>query len=121
MGLVLLIVLKPDDFWLFIIFIMFFLIGIITSDKTEKIIGKDSRHIVIDEFCGYLLAVMFIPRSLDYLVAGLVLFRVFDIMKPPPIRKIEEIITGGKGVMLDDVLAAVYSNLCLQLWRIIMS
>jgi phosphatidylglycerophosphatase A len=42
------------------------------------------------------------------------------VIKPPPIRKIEQLISGGAGIMLDDILAAVYTNICLQLWRIIL-
>jgi phosphatidylglycerophosphatase A len=93
--------------------------GTITSGSAEKTLGKDSSHIVIDEFCGYLLAVLFLPKVTGYLLAGLILFRVFDILKPPPIRKIEETMPGGSGIMLDDVMAAVYANICLQVWRMI--
>ncbi len=99
------------------IFLPLFLLGIITSHRTEKLLGKDSGYIVIDEFCGYLISVLFIPKNISYLLAAFVLFRAFDILKPPPIRKIEETVTGGAGIMLDDVLAGIYTNICLQLWR----
>jgi len=112
------IILKPDDFTLLMIFVPVFLLGIITSHNAERILGKDSKHIVIDEFCGYLLAVVFIPKSAGYLLAAFILFRVFDIFKPPPIKKIEEIVQGGAGIMLDDIMAAIYTNICIQLWRV---
>ena len=100
------------------IFIPAFLLGIITSHNAEKMLGKDSTHIVIDEFCGYLLSVIFLPKSTAYLLSGFLLFRIFDVIKPPPIRKVEEVFPSGYGIMLDDILAAVYTNICLQLWRL---
>ncbi len=109
--------LKPGDTILLPLFFIVLICGIIASGSAEKTLGKDSRHIVIDEFCGYLLAVLFVPKTTGYLLAGLILFRIFDILKPPPIRKIEQIAPGGGGIMLDDVMAAVYANACLQLWR----
>ena len=111
------ILLKPDDFTLLMIFIPAFLLGLITSHNAEKILGKDSGHIIIDEFCGYLLSVAFIPKSTAYLLSGFILFRIFDVIKPPPIRRLEETVPGGAGVMLDDILAAIYTNICMQLWR----
>jgi len=115
----LVILLKPDDLALIMIFLPMFLLGLITSHNTEKILGKDSKHIVIDEFCGYLLSVAFVPKNTGYFLAGFILFRVFDVLKPPPIRKVERIVPGGAGVMLDDILAAVYTNICLQLWKLL--
>lgn len=117
LAFLLTILLKPDDFILFAIFIPAFLLGIITSHNAEKILGKDSAHIVIDEFCGYLLSIAFIPKSTIYLLSGFILFRIFDVIKPPPIRRFEKTIPGGAGIMIDDILAAVYSNVCMQLWR----
>ncbi|HDK41428.1 MAG TPA: phosphatidylglycerophosphatase A, partial [Nitrospirae bacterium] len=73
---------------------------------------------VIDEFSGYLPAVLFVPKSAGYLLAAFVLFRIIDIVKPPPIRKMERLISGGAGIMLDDIVAAVYANLLIQLWRL---
>src|SRR4030067_2514088 len=113
------ILLKPDDFTLLMIFIPAFLLGIITSHNAEKILGKDSGHIIIDEFCGYLLSVAFIPKSTIYLLSGFILFRIFDVIKPPPIRQLEKTIPGGTGIMSDDILAAIYTNICMQLWKLL--
>jgi phosphatidylglycerophosphatase A len=106
-----------DDIKILIILPPLFLLGFLASHHAEKILGKDSGHIVIDEFCGCLAAVLFLPKNIAYLTAAFVLFRAFDILKPPPIRKIEEIVPGGMGIMLDDLLAGIYTCLCLQLWR----
>lgn len=116
-GLLCIILIKPGDVRLLLVLLPLLIIGGITAHSTEKILGKDSGHIVIDEFCGYLISVLFIPRTANYLLAAFVLFRIFDIVKPQPIKKIEEYIPGGTGIMLDDVLAGIYANVCLQLWR----
>lgn len=110
---------RPADSLLFIATPLLFTVGTISSHQCEKVIGKDSGHIVIDEFCGYLISILFIPKSINYLVAAFILFRIFDIVKPPPVRQAEKAVTGGAGVMLDDVLAGVYANICLQVWRLI--
>lgn len=89
-------------------------IGVITSGITEKAIGqKDSRCIVIDEFAGYLCSIIFLPLTPFYIISALVLFRIFDIFKPPPICYLESI-PGGAGIMLDDVAAGAVSNILLQ-------
>jgi len=116
LSLLLVILLKPNDFGLLMIFLPVFLLGLLTSHNAERLMGRDSRHIVIDEFCGYLMSVLFIPKSIIYLLAAFVLFRFFDILKPPPIKKVEKSISGGAGIMLDDLIAAFYANVCIQLW-----
>lgn len=116
-GFLIVILLRPDNLGLLISFAFIFLLGLFASHSAEKQLGKDSSHIIIDELCGYLISVLFIPSNIGYLVAAFILFRIFDILKPPPIKKIENIFPGGAGVMLDDVLAGFYTNVCLQLWR----
>ncbi|MBI4697763.1 MAG: phosphatidylglycerophosphatase A [Nitrospirae bacterium] len=108
--------LRPDDLTLSMILLPSFLLGIMASHNAEKILGKDSPRIVIDEFCGYLLSIAFVPKSIAYLIAGFVLFRIFDVMKPFPIRRIEQRVPGGAGIMLDDIMAAVYANIFMQAW-----
>jgi phosphatidylglycerophosphatase A len=108
-----------NDLMLMVIFLPLFFLGIYAAGRSEKVLGKDSGHIVIDEFCGYLITVLFLPKTLPWLIAGFFVFRFFDVIKPPPVRQVEEAVKGGKGVMIDDILAAVYSNLCLQAWRLI--
>ncbi len=117
LSLLLIAFLKPHDSELLLIFSGVFLLGLFTSHNAERSLGKDSRHIVIDEFCGYLLCVLFVPKSIGYLLWSFILFRFFDILKPPPIRKLEGNVGGGLGIMMDDLIAALYTNLCIQLWR----
>lgn len=117
LSLLAVILLMPSDFELLMFFLPVALLGLITSHTAEKILGKDSKYIVIDEFSGYLLSVFFVPKTIGYLLAAFILFRIFDILKPPPIRKTEKLVSGGAGVIIDDLIAALYANICIQLWR----
>ena len=93
---------------------LIFVIGVWSSGKMEAYWGKDSSKIVIDEVAGMCLTLLFVPVSWQTIAIGLVLFRFFDIAKPFYIRKMEKL-NGGWGVMLDDMLAGLYSNIILQL------
>ena len=70
--------------------------------------------VVIDEVAGQLTALLFLPISFFNLVAGTFLFRLFDIWKPYPIRRLEPL-KNGVGIMADDLLAGVYANIVLHL------
>ncbi|MEP6611022.1 MAG: phosphatidylglycerophosphatase A [Mucilaginibacter sp.] len=74
--------------------------------------GKDPSRVVIDEVAGMCISLLFIPVELKYVITALVLFRFFDILKPLFIRKMEKI-PSRWGIMLDDVLAGVYTNLLM--------
>ena len=76
---------------------------------------QDHRAIVIDEVVGFLAVMVALPPTWPYLVAGFMLFRAFDVIKPPPIRFLERTVPGGYGVVLDDVLAALYSHIALRI------
>lgn len=89
-------------------------IGIISSDAVEPFWGKDDTKVVIDEVAGMCISLLFLPASIAYIAAGLVLFRFFDIVKPLYISKAEKL-PGGLGVMLDDVLAGICANILLQI------
>ena len=91
--------------------------GLWSAGKMETVWGKDSYRIVIDEVAGMCLTLCWVPVRWPYILAGLVLFRFFDIAKPLYIRKMERL-RGGWGVMMDDVLAGAYANLLLQLVRV---
>jgi phosphatidylglycerophosphatase A len=94
-------------------------VGVAASSYAERAFGhKDSRHIVIDEACGFLVSVLFIPFSIGYVFAAFFLFRVFDILKPFPIRKIETTFSDGLGVMADDIVAGIYANIVLQIGKL---
>ena len=89
------------------------LLGIWSSTIVSKIWGKDPSRVVIDEVAGMCISLLFIPVTLKYIIIALVLFRFFDIVKPLFIKKME-ILPGGWGIMLDDVLAGIYANIALQ-------
>lgn len=95
--------------------IFFIIIGLIFSTLMEKHTGKkDDQRIVIDEFVGMLITFYFVEPKLSYLVIGFILFRLYDIYKPYPIKKIQKL-PSGWGIMLDDILAGVYSRIILQM------
>jgi phosphatidylglycerophosphatase A len=74
---------------------------------------QDPSFVVIDEFVGIFITFLFIPIRWQTLSVGFVLFRLFDILKPPPIRYVEHF-SGGFGIVCDDVVAALFANLILQ-------
>jgi phosphatidylglycerophosphatase A len=76
--------------------------------------GIDPGPVVVDEVLGMLVTLAFMPVTLWSAVAGFLLFRVFDVIKPFPARRFEAL-HGGLGVMADDAMAAVYANICLRL------
>lgn len=88
-------------------------LGVWSANKVEKEWGKDHNRVVIDEISGMAITLLFLPFSVTTLCIGFVLFRFFDILKPLYIRRLE-MWKGGWGVMADDVLAGIYSNLILQ-------
>lgn len=117
-ALVFLLALRPSPSVHAGLIALFFIAGVISSGGAERAFGrKDPPEVVIDEFAGYMTSVVFLPPSLGYMAAGFILFRVFDIIKPPPIRRLERSFEGGLGVMLDDLFAGVYANAVLQAWR----
>ena len=96
-----------------IITILITFIGVWSSSKVEPIWGKDPARVVIDEVAGMCIGLLFLPVNVKYVLCSLILFRLFDITKPLFIRKMEDL-PGGWGVMMDDVLAGVYTNILLQ-------
>lgn len=99
--------------------LIFFFIGIYTSHQYSKSISqKDPSSIVIDEFVGQLLVLSVSSVSFFHYALCLILFRFFDITKIWPIKAFDKNITGGMGIMFDDILAASYSIIvyyCLNL------
>ena len=88
---------------------LLFITGFFVSSRAEDIFKeKDSRRIVIDEIASMCLVCLFVKPSPAVLGIAFVVFRAFDIIKPPPARRIERC-NGAKGVMLDDVIAAFYT------------
>jgi phosphatidylglycerophosphatase A len=89
-------------------------IGIWSSGKVESVWGHDSKRVVIDEVAGMCISLLWLPVHWKFILPAFMLFRFFDIYKPFFISRLENI-KGGWGVMLDDVLAGIYTNLILQL------
>jgi len=93
------------------------LLGIWSGGRVERALGtKDPGVIVIDEVAGMMLSVVTLPRSIPVLLAAFVLFRIFDIWKPFPARE-SQALSGGLGVMLDDLIAGLYALLVLLALR----
>jgi len=91
------------------------IIGIITAAEVERQRSDDDPScVVIDEVAGQLLTFLFLPVNISNLVLGFLAFRIYDIWKPFPVRRMESL-KGGIGVMADDMLAGLYANLTLQL------
>jgi len=112
--------LNPSSAVQAILIVFGFVIGTISSTVAERVIGQtDSGHIVIDEFIGFLVSVVYLPQTYGYLIAAFFLFRFFDILKPFPIRQAERTLKDGFGIMTDDVLAGIYTNAILQIWKLI--
>lgn len=98
----------------FVTICVIFFIGVRAAQKAEKILNKkDPGVVVIDEAAGYLVTMCFLPFSITAAFTGFFLFRMFDILKPFPIRRLEKI-PGGWGIMMDDLLAGIYSSLMLR-------
>ena len=93
---------------------VFFLAGLWACEVTGRHLGvADHGGMVWDEVVAFLLVLAVVPRALAWQAAAFVLFRFFDIAKPPPIRQLERRYGGGFGVMFDDIVAAAYTLLAL--------
>ena len=93
-------------------------IGIRVCDRAGEILGvTDHPGIVWDEIVGVLITMAATPPSWQGVVSGFALFRLFDILKPWPVARIDRGVKGGLGVMLDDVMAGLYALACLQILR----
>ena len=91
-----------------------FFLSVWSASRAEEIFGKDGSPIVIDEVAGMAISLVFVPHQIKYFVGAFLLFRFFDIVKPPPARSMERL-RGGWGVSLDDLIAGIYANLTLHL------
>ena len=99
-----------------IAFLLFILLGIWSAGRATQILGDlDPSEAVIDEVIGQLIVFLFIPFTMSWplILAGFLLFRVFDIWKPYPIDYLQTL-PSGIGVCADDILAGVYAGVCLS-------
>ncbi len=88
--------------------------GVRIANKFESVYGKDPSQFTLDEFIGTWITLLFIPKKIWYLVPAFILWRFLDIVKPFPANKLESL-KGGWGVVLDDVMAGIYSFMIVQI------
>jgi len=104
----------PATWWSLAIAVIVGAAGVWAGGICETLFGKkDPGKVCVDEFAAYFLAIAFLPKAPLYAVAAFFLFRLFDIVKPFPANRSQRL-GGGWGIMADDYIAAVYTNLVLQ-------
>lgn len=112
--LIYLVFLKGNLIWQFIFLALVTLLGFLVSAPAEEIFKKkDANSIVIDEVSGMLLSLLFVPLNPFYIICAFFFFRLFDTIKPPPTDLVERL-PGSFGVMGDDLVAGIYTNITLQ-------
>jgi len=99
--------------WL-VVLLFAFAVGVYTADKAAPEWGKDPGHVVVDEGVGFLFTVALLPTDIWTVIVAFFVFRVLDIIKPPPARQLEAL-PGGWGIVVDDVVAGIYGNLLIRL------
>ena len=87
--------------------------GIIASGRMEKALGHDPSQVTIDEVVGMWISLLWLPKTALVAILAFVIFRALDIVKPPPARTFDRL-RGGAGIMLDDVVAGVYTNFIVR-------
>ena len=101
--------------------VAFIAFAVWVSTAAQRIFEEtDPQQVVIDEIAGYLVTMAFHPTDFSTAICGVILFRIFDIVKPPPIRWMERRFSDGRGVVFDDVLAGFYANAALWLFALLM-
>ncbi len=105
-----------NSFFVYLSVLIFFLIlGFALSGKAERIFGKkDPRFVVIDEVCGMLICLWGLEFELRTIAVSFILFRIFDVLKPFPIKRFQDI-KGSFGIMFDDLVASIYTIICAQI------
>lgn len=93
--------------------ILFLLSGIPLGTKFDKIYGKDPKQCTIDEFVGMWISLIALPKTMGIAITTFFIWRILDIIKPPPARNLEKI-KGGFGIMIDDVVSAIYTLLIMH-------
>ncbi|MBF0493620.1 MAG: phosphatidylglycerophosphatase A [Candidatus Omnitrophica bacterium] len=113
-GLVCCVVFRNNLYMCIAAFIVTFILGVYAADTVSKESGiKDPSFVVIDEFACIFLAFAGVPFKLKYYIIGFFVYRLLDTLKPPPAKRLEKL-HGGWGIMLDDLMVAVYTALILR-------
>ena len=120
LGLLLCFFLSKIDFSIAVLLTLIFILSAIwIAGEAEKILGEeDPGCIVIDEIAGIILTLSGLPFNITSMTVGFLIFRVLDIWKPYPIRLLENKFSGGIGIVLDDVVAGILSNVILRVFLI---
>ena len=105
---------QGDPLYLWVAAILTTILSVAFASLAEPLLGHDARKIVIDEWAGMFISLLFVPYSLQMYAAAFVAFRVFDVVKIWPARQLESL-PGGLGVTLDDVAAGVHTLLFVQI------
>ena len=100
--------------------IVFSLYGIYVGTEFEKVYGKDPAECTIDEIVGMWISLLFLPKILWVSALVFLLWRLFDIVKPFPARRLEKL-EGGLGIMIDDIISSIYVLLLVHLFILIYS
>ncbi|MGC9458090.1 MAG: phosphatidylglycerophosphatase A family protein [Halothiobacillaceae bacterium] len=110
-GLPFVLALAPFSPWVALVaVVLFFAAGVWLCDRASEKLGvHDHGGIVWDEIVGLMITFLWVPLSIWTLLAGFLLFRFFDILKPWPIRWLDRHVGGGFGIMIDDVLAGLFA------------
>ena len=105
-----------SDFFIFNVFALVFLfISFIAAKSAQEVFKHhDPSAMVLDEVSGVLISFIFLPFSWPLAITGFIIFRLFDILKIYPLRKLEDV-PGSAGIVLDDLAAGVYTNIILQI------
>lgn len=99
-----------------LVWLVLFGVAVWAAGAAGRIYGTaDDGRIVIDELAGYLATVAFLPFTASAVLLGFLWFRLFDILKPPPVRWVDRTMKTGFGVVFDDVLAGIYAAIALRL------
>ncbi|MFH1398178.1 MAG: phosphatidylglycerophosphatase A [Candidatus Omnitrophota bacterium] len=107
-------ILKANAPWLILVVLLVLILGFLFCGRAERALGRnDPSCIVIDEVCGMLLSLVFLPYSWKIVLSAFILFRVLDIFKPFPISRFQKM-RGSLGIMGDDILAGIFTNIILQ-------
>ena len=97
------------------VLVVLFIFGVWCCDECARYLGvHDHGAIVWDEVVGYLITMLALPVTWQWILAGFVVFRIFDITKPWPINWVDRHVKGGMGIMVDDVLAGIFAAVTLQ-------
>lgn len=113
-GLGVYFLLKDNSLAYILTLLVLLVLGFLASTEAEKVFNKkDPSCVVIDEVCGMLLSLLFVPYDIKLVIIGFVVFRLLDTLKPFPVGRLERM-KGGLGIMLDDIAAAIYTNIILQ-------